>query len=144
MSERFPKSRRLLKRREFLAVQRAGGGVRSRHFVTLLRSRGDEDPCRLGIVASKRVGNAVARNRGKRRVREWFRRCRGLPNGFDLVVILRVGSPDLPLGFLGEELDDAMQRAVRKARKSLKRAAAKAASEPPDQDQAHGKRRERS
>lgn len=33
-----------------------------------------DDSCgRLGVVASKRVGNSVARSRGKRRLREWFR-----------------------------------------------------------------------
>ena len=120
MSQRFPKARRLLKRAEFLAVQRAGGGARSRHFVALIRLRGDDEPCRLGVVASKKIGNAVARNRGKRRVREWFRRHEGLPQGADLVIILRSGSPDLPFAELCVELDEAAKRAVRKARKSLK------------------------
>ncbi len=121
MSDRYPKARRLLKRREFLAVQRAGGGVRTRHFVTLVLFRGDDDPCRLGIVASKRVGNAVARNRGKRRVREWFRHHDALPTGADVVVILRKGSPDLPYAQLCDELDEATVRVVRKALKSLQR-----------------------
>lgn len=131
-SQAFPKSRRLLTRAEFLAVQRAGGGARSRHFVALVRFREDDAPCRLGVVASKRVGNAVARNRGKRRVREWFRRCTGLPRGADLVVILRRGAPDLPFAELSDELDEASARVVRKALKSLKRAeAASDATEPP-------------
>ncbi|MEQ9317772.1 MAG: ribonuclease P protein component [Polyangiaceae bacterium] len=120
-SQAFPKSHRLLKRAEFLAVQRAGGGARSRHFVALIRFRDDDDPCRLGVVASKRIGNAVARNRGKRRVREWFRRRDDLPRGTDLVIILRGGSPDLPFAELCAELDEASTRVIRKARKSLKR-----------------------
>lgn len=120
-SQAFPKSRRLLKRAEFLAVQRAGGGARSRHFVALIRFRGDDAPCRLGVVASKRVGNAVARNRGKRRVREWFRRREGLPLGADLVIILRAGSPELPFEELCAELDESSARVIRKARKSLER-----------------------
>ncbi len=44
----------------------------------------------LGITASRRVGNAVTRNRIKRAVREWYRRSRGMvPPGLDLVVIAR-------------------------------------------------------
>lgn len=51
---------------------------------------------RLGITVSRRVGNAVVRNRIKRRVREWFRRERGrLRHGIDLVVIGRSAAAEL-------------------------------------------------
>jgi ribonuclease P protein component len=143
VSERFPKARRLLKRREFLAVQRGGAGVRSRHFVVLLRFRDDQEPCRLGVVASKRVGNAVARNRGKRRVREWFRTSRNMPQGADLVVILRAGSVDLPHPDLCRELDEASGRALRKARKSLERTRASGRSTAAEETPARGKGRGR-
>ncbi len=51
----------------------------SRDFVlierdTPSRERAAAGGTRLGITASRRVGNAVVRNRVKRRVREWFRR----------------------------------------------------------------------
>jgi ribonuclease P protein component len=46
----------------------------------------------LGVIASRRVGNAVKRNRGKRLVREIFRRNRDtLPRGSRFVVVLRSG-----------------------------------------------------
>ena len=46
----------------------------------------------LGVIASRRVGNAVKRNRGKRLVRELFRRnADALPRGSRLVVVLRSG-----------------------------------------------------
>jgi len=47
---------------------------------------------RLGITASRKVGNAVQRNRAKRLLREAFRCIRTeLPSGIDLVVIVRQG-----------------------------------------------------
>jgi len=47
---------------------------------------------RLGITASRKVGNAVQRNRAKRLLREAFRCVRSqLPRGLDLVVIVRQG-----------------------------------------------------
>jgi ribonuclease P protein component len=45
---------------------------------------------RLGLTVSRKVGNAVVRNRVKRRIREWFRRERGCFGGaWDVVVIAR-------------------------------------------------------
>jgi ribonuclease P protein component len=82
----------------------------------LVHLRGDGEPARLGLVASRKVGGAVARNRGKRRVREWFRRCPHLPAGADVIVILREGAPDRAQAEVGRELDATLARAVEKAR----------------------------
>jgi ribonuclease P protein component len=51
---------------------------------------------RLGITASKKVGNSVVRSKAKRIVREAFRTGRHLfPEAFDLVVICRSASHEL-------------------------------------------------
>ena len=80
-SQRFPKQRRLRKRREFLAVQSAGRALHGRYFlvVAVSASRSCGTPSvgaegRVGITVSKKVGSAVKRNRIKRLVREYLRR----------------------------------------------------------------------
>jgi ribonuclease P protein component len=66
---------------------------------------GSEDRGRLGLVVSKQVGNAVVRNRVKRRVREWFRIHRWeLPAQTDLVVVARSGAGGIPTRELWAEL----------------------------------------
>ena len=60
---------------------------------------------RLGVVASRKVGPAVARNRAKRLVRELFRRNPALfPPGIDMVIIVHPGTHELVYAALEAEL----------------------------------------
>jgi ribonuclease P protein component len=88
---RFPPSFRIRKRLEFEAAQNGGRRATTAHFVFLLYARNEnEAPTRLGIVASRKIGNAVVRNRAKRLVREAFRREKVVfGRGLDVVVIVR-------------------------------------------------------
>jgi RNase P protein component len=63
---------RLKVRREFTAVQDGGRRV-STKFMTVLGQPNGRTHDRLGIIASRRLGGAVARNRAKRVLREIFR-----------------------------------------------------------------------
>ena len=83
--------RRVRKRAEFERIQRGGERVNTRRFVLILARQPDApQPTRLGVTASRKVGNAVVRNRAKRVVREAFRATSDLfRDGVDLVVIVR-------------------------------------------------------
>lgn len=76
------------------------------------RRRADAGPVGLGFTASKKVGNAVARNRAKRRLREAARRLlpdHGLP-GVDYVMVARANTPDAPWGALLDDIGNALIR----------------------------------
>ena len=59
-------------------------------FMLQARARGDDRPPRVGYTASKKIGNAVARNRAKRRLRAALHEARGLAQpGWDYVLVAR-------------------------------------------------------
>ena len=68
----FTKADRILKRSEFLRLSRSDKAFHSRYFIVSICG-GRLDRTRLGITVTKKVGNAVVRNRIKRLCREFFR-----------------------------------------------------------------------
>ena len=60
----------LTKRSDFVAASKRGDKGVAFSVIVQKRDRGDTAPARYGITASKKIGNAVARNRAKRRLRE--------------------------------------------------------------------------
>ena len=119
----LPRSQRLAQRRDFLRIQQEGQRVTTPHFVLIVAPSSDPlAPPRLGITASRQVGNAVVRARCKRLVREVFRRDHGwLPPGVDLVVIVRSGAE--ALGYAGVQAEWASIRGLlgRRASVSLRK-----------------------
>jgi ribonuclease P protein component len=108
--------RQMTARREFLAANR---GLRfpTHGFVLLVRPRGDGDAALgVGFTVSKKVGNAVTRNRMKRRLRAIARAA--LPTkgitGADHVLIGRHGGNDLAFADLEQQFDQALARAAKK------------------------------
>ena len=101
----------LTRRADFLAANR-GLRVARPGFVLLARPNGGEG-MRYGITVTKKIGNAVVRNRMKRRFRELLRDAlpdAGLPD-HDHVLIGREGGVERDFGQLREELGVALQRA---------------------------------
>jgi ribonuclease P protein component len=106
-SARFGRADRLRNSREFLRLQRGGARYQSAHFVFYCGlDRAGEERSRLGITVSRRIGNAMVRNRLKRRVRECYRlKLRAmLPAGAAVVVIARSSAGDLDWATLEREL----------------------------------------
>lgn len=67
---KLPRSRRILRRADFQRVRREGKSVSGTFLVMgYLADNTLGEPLRLGLVTTKRVGNAVVRNRVRRRLR---------------------------------------------------------------------------
>jgi hypothetical protein len=76
------KAMRLRRRQEFVAVQSSGRKVHGKLFLALVvETSGGAPVGRVGLTVTKRIGNAVIRNRIKRRAREWLRRHGWVPAG---------------------------------------------------------------
>ena len=75
--------------RAVFAARRSRGGDL---LVVHERDRGDDDPSRIAVVASRRVGGAVQRNRAKRLMREAVRATTWV-RGHDVVLTARAGCP---------------------------------------------------
>ena len=96
---------RLRKRAEFLAVQR-GAKLRGPLFLLEMLTRGDDAPPRLGITVTKKAGNAVERNRIRRRLREAVRvhAADDMAPGTDYVIVGRREILGTPFAALKDEL----------------------------------------
>ncbi len=99
------------KRADFLAAARAAYSAQ-RGVVLQARARGDQDGHRVGFTVTKKVGNAVVRNRVKRRLREAARLELGpmARSGTDYVLIGRKATIDREFTRLREDLAKAMHK----------------------------------
>lgn len=96
---------RLRKRAEFLAV-RSGRKRRGPLFLLEVLERGDAEAPRFGITVTRKTGNAVVRNRIRRRLREAIRRhaAGDMRPGADYVIVARRDALAVPFEELAAEL----------------------------------------
>ena len=102
---------RLRQRADFLAVA-DGARVNSPAFTLQGRRRDDLGPVRIGFTVSRKVGNAVERNRVRRRLKEIVRlsAATGLSSGHDYVLVGRRAALSLPFDQITEDFKRALRR----------------------------------
>jgi ribonuclease P protein component len=107
----FGKGQRVRRKEDFQQVFDRSVRVSSRYFTLLLAPQAGSS-VRLGIVASRKLGDAIRRNRAKRLIRELFRLNQPLPGGvgIDLVVIPRRELFDAHFTALDEDFRSAWRR----------------------------------
>ncbi len=107
---------RLKRRQDFIAAAKAVS-CGSPAFMMQLRMRDDEAPARLGFTCTKKLGNAVTRNRIKRRLKEAARLV--MPTmahiSCDYVIIGRNAAETRAFDLLQTDLISALQRLHAKA-----------------------------
>jgi ribonuclease P protein component len=103
---------RLKRRAEFLHAAATGRKAAVGGVVLQAVARGDEQPARLGFTVTKKVGNAVIRNRTRRRLKEAARLLlAGHPlAGVDLVLIGRDSTRKRDFRVLQADLRKALER----------------------------------
>jgi len=115
---RFSKRLRLLRASEFERVFAARNSASNPCF-TLYGAANEAGHPRLGITVSRKVGNAVARNRWKRLLREAFRLSQHALPAVDLVCVARSAKPP-ELSQLLAAIPDLANRIDRRIRKSAR------------------------
>ena len=102
---------RLRQRADFLA---AASGIKApaAAFVLQARNRRDQGPARFGFTVSKKVGNAVERNRVRRRLREIVRlsAANQLRAAHDYVLIGQRAALSLPFDRMRHDFEGALRR----------------------------------
>jgi ribonuclease P protein component len=112
------KRNRLSRSRDFDAVYRQGRSTSTRFLVLYWFDRdGEGGEPRLGLAVPKAAGNAVARNRIKRQLRElWRARLERIPPGRDYVLIAKPGLPEAAetngFDWLGDRVDEVLGKAA--------------------------------
>ena len=111
---RFRAEQRLRRTGEFRAVREQGRRIDCGAFLLTWWARQDASaaPARVGVVASRAsVGDAVNRNRAKRRLRELFRRHQAaVPAGVDLVLTARSALLRIEFAAAANRFTEACQR----------------------------------
>jgi len=101
----FKKIDKILKRREYLKLQRCGKKIQDRNFIVIYSDETFEKK-RIGITVSKKLGNAVKRNKIKRLIREHFRINRDKIAGFiDINVIAKKKAGETSADMVFKSLD---------------------------------------
>lgn len=103
-------------RADFLRLAARGRKLARQGFVMQIARSAEAHPFRIGYTATKKIGNAVARNRARRRLKEAARLTlaqAGPLAGFEMVLICRQETALLPFETLCGNLRAAIAEATR-------------------------------
>ena len=104
------KADRISKRSEFRYISNFGKKLEDKYFIVLF-CIGQTERSRLGLTVSRKVGNAVKRNRVKRLLREYFRLNRQkLDGNWDINIIAKKDAADLTLDQVFLSLNGILQK----------------------------------
>jgi len=110
MAESLSPRERIRKKKDFLVLYKKGYRYKSKCF-NLIGLSNALTYSRAGVVASRKVGNAVARNRAKRLMRELFRRNKGLlESPVDLLLVASAAIREAAWAELEEEYLQAVRK----------------------------------
>ncbi len=109
-TQSYRRAERVTNKSRYQAIYEQGVWKSSRFF-TMVTCGNPAEVKRLGITVTKKVGNAVVRNRLKRLIREFFRRNKDLfPAGHDVIVMAKKNSPPLTYPEAQRELTELSMR----------------------------------
>lgn len=103
------KAYRIKKNDDFQKVYKQGKSVANKQFIIYRLNNQENKHFRLGISVSKKIGNAVTRNRIKRAIRESFTRHKQDIIKDDFIVIARNPSKDMTVEEIHKSLEHVMK-----------------------------------
>ena len=96
--------------RDFVRLYRRGASLVNPILVTYCQ-KNRRGALRIGITATKKVGNAVQRNRAKRLIREAYRQLElQLPAGWDFVFVARSRTPPVKMQQVRAVMEEHLRR----------------------------------
>ncbi|RAV19528.1 ribonuclease P protein component [Paenibacillus contaminans] len=103
---------RLAKREDFNHVYRRGKSVANQQFVLYAMAQPKQEHFRLGVSVSKKIGNAVVRNRIRRMMKEIVRlHIPEIDGGVDFIIIARKPAADLEYAQMEKSIMHVLKRA---------------------------------
>jgi len=115
MSESLHPRERIRKQRDFRLIYKKGKRYRGKYFI-LVYLPSEIGFSRVGVVASRKVGNAVMRNKAKRWMRTLYRRNKTvLRTPLDLIMIAKPEMSDASWAGLHEDYRQAVRYLNRKS-----------------------------
>jgi ribonuclease P protein component len=108
----FPRTRRLTRSSEFERVRQEGRAHRGKALTLAVLGADEDNGVRAGFITSRAIGNAVKRNRVRRRLREIVRRHQHeIVAGTSIVTVARAAAADVTY----RELEDEWLRLAKRA-----------------------------